>query len=684
MIESLSDAGDQTDAPHQSPELTVNLLQAFLDPPTRPDSAGRLSHYDLLEVLGQGGYGIVFKAFDTKLNRLVAIKILLPHLATSSPPRRRFLREARAAAAVRHEHVVQIYAVEESPLPYLVMEFISGETLQQRSDRIGPFDTNEVIRLGQQIARGLAAAHDQSLIHRDIKPCNILITDDIVSVAKLSDFGLARTVDDASLSQSGIIIGTPMYMSPEQVAGSEVDQRTDLFSLGSVLYLMAAGRPPFRATSTLAVLKRVADDKPRSIRDVISDVPEGLCDLIMRLHAKSREQRFSTAKDVEAALATCLTTPPRTWWRRLARFSANRPGRIASLVAILLMLSISGLLLGESAGVIHLFPRVADAARDDITQPTAKVTAPPTLLANSAVAAPEPANSAAPAVHTEASPTEKTAVSPVAPLEQASPLSVDDVVLTDWEKSVGLLTPVEQAAAVTAKFKELNPGFSADGALHFSYVPGAIDQLRIQPAHQVQDLSPIRPLRKLTRVRILEGGLFEDISALQGLPLEHLEIVGPQVRDLTPLKGMKLQYIGIWPFSGSDLSPLRGMQLKGGNLGGGQILQDLEPLRGMPIEEFCLNHTSVSDLSPLKGMPLRRLQIQNTHVRDLTPIVGAPLEYLGASYTKITDLAPLKTFEKLVDLDIDYEADRDKAILEALPLLKSVNGRPLAEFLASP
>ncbi len=199
MIESLQAGDDPSESTSSSPHLMLPTIQPYLEPPTLANSLGRLSHYELLEVLGQGGYGIVFKALDTKLNRLVAVKILSPHLASTSPPRRRFLREARAAAAVRHEHVVQIYAVEESPIPYLVMEFVSGETLQQRSDRLGPFEPVEVVRLGQQIARGLAAAHEQGLIHRDIKPCNILIADGIEPVAKLRDFGLASKVDEARM-----------------------------------------------------------------------------------------------------------------------------------------------------------------------------------------------------------------------------------------------------------------------------------------------------------------------------------------------------------------------------------------------------------------------------------------------------------------------------------------------------
>src|SRR5262249_54555171 len=161
--------------------------------------------------------------------------------------------------------VVQVYEVAEQPLPYLAMEFIPGETLQQRLDRIGPVEAAEVVRVGRQIAEGLAAAHATDLIHRDIKPGNILLQTG-QQRGKITGFGLAGAADDASISQSGIIAGTPMYMASEQALGHKLDQRADLFSLGSVLYVMAAGRPPFRANSTVAVLKRVADDTPRDIR----------------------------------------------------------------------------------------------------------------------------------------------------------------------------------------------------------------------------------------------------------------------------------------------------------------------------------------------------------------------------------------------------------------------------------
>src|SRR5206468_2398163 len=195
-------------------------------------------------------------------------------LAATSPARKRFVREARSSAKVRHENVVQVYAVEEQPLPYLVMEFIPGETLQQRLDRTGPLETPEVLRLGRQIAEGLAAAHATGLIHRDIKPGNVLLEGGANERVKITDFGLARAADDASMTQSGVVAGTPMYMAPEQAQGETLDQRADLFSLGSVLYVMASGRPPFRAATTFAVLKRVVEEDARPITDLIPETPQ--------------------------------------------------------------------------------------------------------------------------------------------------------------------------------------------------------------------------------------------------------------------------------------------------------------------------------------------------------------------------------------------------------------------------
>jgi serine/threonine protein kinase/outer membrane protein assembly factor BamB len=289
--------GDET-ATHDGVDCDLGFLQTA----TRPDSLGRLGHYEVLEILGHGGFGIVFRAFDEVLQRVVAIKVLAPRLAATSPARKRFLREARAAAQVRHKNVVQTYSVEEQPLPFLVMEFIRGETLQAKLDRTGPFGAMEVAVIGRQVADGLAAAHAVGLIHRDVKPGNILIDAGAKIRVKITDFGLARTTDDATITQSGAVVGTPLYMSPEQAASDPLDHRCDLFSLGSVLYAITTGRPPFRAPNTLAILKRVAEDTPRPIQEIIPETPAGLCRIIERLMAKAPSERFQSAVEVGAAL----------------------------------------------------------------------------------------------------------------------------------------------------------------------------------------------------------------------------------------------------------------------------------------------------------------------------------------------------------------------------------------------
>jgi serine/threonine protein kinase len=274
----------------------------FLASSDEPGSLGRLGAYEVTDVLGHGGFGVVFKAFDPALGRPVAIKVLAPQLATSAAARGRFAREARAAAAVVHENVVAIHAVDSwKDLPYLVMPYIAGQSLQERVDRDGPMDLKAILRIGIQTAQGLASAHAQGLVHRDVKPSNILLENGVERV-KLTDFGLARAVDDASLTQSGVVAGTPQYMSPEQARGEAVDHRSDLFSLGSVFYFMCTGHAPFRASSTPAVLRRVSDEEPRSVRESNPDVPVWLAGIIERLHAKDPAARFGSAREVALEL----------------------------------------------------------------------------------------------------------------------------------------------------------------------------------------------------------------------------------------------------------------------------------------------------------------------------------------------------------------------------------------------
>jgi serine/threonine protein kinase len=294
-------------APTIAPAVSArarNSSTEFLLPPTDPAYLGRLAHFDVMRILGRGGMGIVLEAFDSRLQRNVALKVLDPDLASDETARLRFCREARAAASVTHENVVAVHQVEQASdtgLPYLVMQLVAGETLEQRLLREQRLPLAEIVRIGLQMAQGLAAAHARGLTHRDIKPGNILLEPPHDRV-KLTDFGLARIADDAKLTRTGLVSGTPLYMAPEQALGEAADPRSDLFSLGTILYEMCAGQPPFQGNSALAILKQITETKHRPLREINPDVPEWLAEVIDELLAKRPEDRYQSAADLAEVL----------------------------------------------------------------------------------------------------------------------------------------------------------------------------------------------------------------------------------------------------------------------------------------------------------------------------------------------------------------------------------------------
>jgi serine/threonine protein kinase/Leucine-rich repeat (LRR) protein len=301
----------------------------FLAPAEGPGELGRLGGYRILQVLGSGGMGVVFVAEDPQLRRRVALKVMRPALAASKTARQRFLREARLAASIEHDHLVHIYQVgQDRGMPFFAMQLLKGETLEERLRKHeggAGLSIEQAVRIGRQIAEGLSAAHEQGLIHRDIKPANVflsvgsspssvakdktapatdygLLTTD--SRVKILDFGLARAVEDhAHITASGMIAGTPAYMAPEQARAEAVDSRTDLFSLGCVLYRMLVGRTPFRGANTTALLLSLATENPMPPCESNSEIPRGLSDLVMRLLAKNSNERPGTANEVVESLA---------------------------------------------------------------------------------------------------------------------------------------------------------------------------------------------------------------------------------------------------------------------------------------------------------------------------------------------------------------------------------------------
>lgn len=261
----------------------------------------RLGTYEILEEIGRGGVGVVWKAYDRSRKRLVALKVLDRRVMLDSVCRERFFREATAVRFVNHQNVVTMYGAEESPVPYLVMEFVDGPSLRSYLVQQGILDQSAVLRIGLQIANGLAALHAQGVTHRDVKPANIVL-DLPTGQAKLTDFGLAQTEGDPRLTLDGFVAGTPAFMSPEQASGDQVDFRSDLFSLGSVLYVMATGRSPFDDDRTLAALERVNKTEPPLPQSINPDVPSSLSDLIQWLHSKQPANRPDSAAEVAGLL----------------------------------------------------------------------------------------------------------------------------------------------------------------------------------------------------------------------------------------------------------------------------------------------------------------------------------------------------------------------------------------------
>jgi hypothetical protein len=693
---------------------------SFLAPPSEPGSLGRLDHYEVLGVVGRGGMGIVLRARDTKLLRVVALKVLASPLAASGTARQRFAREARAAAAVRDEHVIDIHAVhDEAPVPYLVMEFIDGCSLDALLRRAGPLEVKQVLRIGLQVAEGLAAAHRQGLVHRDIKPANILLENGVQRV-KLTDFGLARAADDASLTQSGLIIGTPLYMAPEQAAVEPIDLRADLFSLGSVLYEMCTGRPAFRAPTTVAVIRRVCDETPRPVRELNPDIPEPLARLIERLLAKKPADRPTSAREVANLLAGLLAVqqgqsptascvgmasphaPRRVGWSLRWRWAA---------AAVLLLAA--GLGLGEATGVtdvrgtvIHLFsPEGTLVVEVDDPGVSVAVDGADVVITGAGVKEIRlkpgqykvQASKDGKVVRQELVSVARNGRRVVRVSKEAAGTAFD---VAAWEKSLAALPPEMQVDAVARRLKVLNPGF--DGKVIPTFEEDRVTGLAFH-TYAVKDLSPVRALPhlhsltcagtvevpgKVTDLSPLRGlplkmlscpdNPVSDLSPLQGMPLEVLDCYRTQVKDLASLKGMPLTILYANRAPIADLSALKGMKLTRLLLQGAPV-SDLSPLKGMKLKDLDVSHTPVTDLSPLEGMPLNGLSLTTTPVSDLSPLKGLKLNDLHFRSTPVTDLSPLKGMP-LKEIHCDFQRERDAEVLRALTTLERINDQPAADF----
>jgi serine/threonine protein kinase len=252
--------------------------------------------YKIIQKIGEGGMGIVYKAEDTKLKRNVALKFLPSELTRDKKAKARFIQEAQAAAALNHPHICTIYEVDESDdQTFIAMEFIEGQTLKDKIEA-GLLAIDEAIDIASQVGEGLGEAHKKSIVHRDIKPANIMLTEN--DKAKIMDFGLAKLSWGADLTKPSMIMGTVAYMSPEQARGEPVDHRADIWSLGAMLYEMLAGEKPFQKSHEHALIHAILNDEPRRISDLRSDVQGYLEKAITKALEKNVERRFQTTEEM--------------------------------------------------------------------------------------------------------------------------------------------------------------------------------------------------------------------------------------------------------------------------------------------------------------------------------------------------------------------------------------------------
>lgn len=722
---------------------------SFLAPARGSGELGWLGSFRVLKQLGAGGMGMVFLAEDTKLERHVALKVMRPELARPEQ-KQRFLREARAAAKVKHDHVVTIYQVgEEGTVPFLAMDLLEGESLDDWLKRGQKANPAAICRIGREVAEGLAAAHASGLIHRDIKPGNIWLekrgqAHGKPSVGlwriKILDFGLARATEgQEQLTSQGVIVGTPAYAAPEQFRG-EAEQRSDLFSLGAVLYRLCTGRLPFKGNDVLSIVASVSLDTPAGIGEVNPDVPSALADLVMQLLAKDAKDRPASARDVANRLAAIERELLRAKRQPAQATMAGEPG-----------VSIPGL---KSSQTEHI---ASDPARLH------------------------------PGVNTPGSPKKRRRVAIAAGFAAALVLALGTVVIIR-DKAGRKIAEIEVPDGGSVEVKPLGDGsrglngdwdggadwgrirlgggpdqFAGTYSATFNGRPGSVELKRVKedryegswsesdkrrfgtltlvlyadnerariewkavggslpgqmagssvasrstgtaPTH-VRTGSPFPPLDPawVKRVQTLppEEQVKEVAAELKrrnpkfdGKVGQHIEqgavvrftVNADNLTDLSPVRA--LTRLSVLSCSGTatakgilaDLSPLRGMSLTELHCAHTPV-RDLSPLRGMKLVAMDFQRSAVEDLSPLVGMPLERLAFQYVPVRDLSHLKGMPLQMLDCSKTRVTDLSPLKGLP-IRNLYCDYKPERDAALLQSIKTLEMLNGKAAAVILKS-
>jgi hypothetical protein len=558
-------------------DLSSRLAGLVLPPVPSHTLPDQLGPYRVKEQLGVGGMGVVYRAEDTALGRDVAIKVLRPGADRDPLYIERFAREARALAAVRHDHVVTVFQVGEAAtgdgrsVPFLAMELLRGRTLQDWLRTNPPPPAAGVARIGRQAAGGLAAAHARGLLHRDVKPANIWLEapdgwteaspDALPAVArvKLIDFGLARTAGDGRADGRA---GTPGYMPPEQARGGALDARSDLFALGCVLYELSTGTRAFPADGSFP--------EPPPIPAAVARAAPRLAALIQRLVAVDPADRPTSAGEVERELAeaeTARTPAARSGWSRAIRRRVIAVGVTACVVA----------------AAVVLWPGPSPE--------------------------PEPAL-----------PTAVQAPLPRLSFPEGPP---DD----EWCRKAAQRLPKEQFKLVTAKLVETNQGFTAKGASGW-IEPELVIRYTLK-SNAVRDIRAVRGLPEMKFFGVMgvppDGGNLTDLSPLAGLPVRYLTLHDQtRLRDLSPLKGCPLFHLDVRRTAVDSLADVPGELLEELAITGSKI-SDLSAVARMPrLRRLECNDCPIVSLEPLAGTGLRALLADVRTTRDLSILKRIP------------------------------------------------------------
>ncbi|MFN0054195.1 MAG: protein kinase domain-containing protein [Planctomycetales bacterium] len=663
-----------------------------------------LGNYVLMDQIGSGGMGQVFKARHRRMNRTVAVKLLSAAMNKDSTAISRFEREVKAAARLRHPNIVAADDADEANgVHFLVMECVDGSDLSALVKQNGPFAVEQAVNCVLQAARGLEFAHGEGVVHRDIKPANLLL--DKRGTVKILDMGLAR-IDpgegsvQAELTNTGAVMGTVDYMAPEQaLCAKSADARADIYSLGCSFYYLLTGQAMYEGDTLMAKLLAHRDQPLPSIRDIRPEASEEIEGFFRKMVAKEVANRYQTMREVIADLERLyahsdpsVNTPSTsdsnadadlTSFLRDHSISAPNPRRTPTFSfaekrklqplwiggglfcgLILLWGVISRIWLNTGTLVVEVNETDVEVqvltAEGKVEFLRQGESGPITLSVD-----PGKHRLIIRKIGFELYATTfeiksgrrksiKVRLSPIASSVALSSHTLDfeTSAFRKWRKSVIGLPAERQVEAVAKRLVELNPEF--DGQLTHSIQEGSVISLAFV-TDKIRDISPVRGLERL-----------------QHLTCNAIVPGTGQLADLSPLSGMSLMSLSCYCTRVSDLSPLKGMRLNTLSVDHTEVA-DLAPLQGMPIVSMSCRVTPVSSLVPLTGMALTILQCESTNVSDLSPLRGMPLVNLALQQTPVSDLSPLVDCKHLVSLNAQgtsVSADGVAALQKSLPECK--------------